>query len=86
MDNTKASTRGGRARGKLTGRPTLTTDRPDSPEDAVVEEDEGGHGAEAGGQEARPVDVVTDVVGVVAQVSHLVVHLQRKITFVGDPP
>ena len=54
------------------------TDRPDSPEDAVVEEDEGGHGAEAGGQEARPVDVVPDVVGVVAQVGHAVGNLRRK--------
>lgn len=48
---------------------------PDSPEDAVVEEDEGGHGAEPGGEEARPVDVVADVVRVVAQVSHAVSHL-----------
>ena len=54
------------------------TDRPDSPEDAVVEEDECGHGAEAGGQEARPVDVVPDVVGVVAQVGHAVGNLRRK--------
>ena len=43
-----------------------TVDQPDSPEDAVVEEDEGGHGSQAGGQELSPVYVVPDVVGVVA--------------------
>ena len=62
-------------------------DRPDAPEDTVVEEDECGHGAEAGGQEARPVDVVADVVGVVAQVSHAVVNLRterKKRIIVGD--
>ncbi len=43
---------------------------PDAAEDVPVEEDEGGHGGQAGRQQAGPVDVEADVVGVLAQAGH----------------